>query len=169
MKDRAVTLAREWGAKLSFVYAIDVAGIPCDDVNEATAEIARRKTYRLLRAQVGSAGDVMRGLVSDEGNAADVVLKAAQMEGADLIVTATAGFSPLGQLLPGSTTARLVAYAKVPVLVMKKRGVPRYARIVVATDLSDASVAGRNCDGVVPAVAGHALPRLRHTLQRPHH
>jgi nucleotide-binding universal stress UspA family protein len=133
-------LAREWGAKLSFVYAIDVAGIP-REAKEATAEIARRTASRLLRAQASSTADVTPGVVIDEGKAADVVLKAAQMQGAELIVTGTAGFSPLGQLLPGSTTATLVAHAKVPVLVVKKRGVPPYARIVVATDLSDASVA----------------------------
>jgi nucleotide-binding universal stress UspA family protein len=79
--------------------------------------------------------------VIDEGNAAAVVLKAAQMEGGDLIVTGTAGISPLGHPLMGSTTARLVAHAMAPVLVVKKRGIPPYARIIVATDLSDASVA----------------------------
>jgi nucleotide-binding universal stress UspA family protein len=70
-----------------------------------------------------------------------VVLGTAKKEGADLIVAGTAGIGLLGQLLLGSTTATLVAHASAPVLVVKKRGTPPYAGIIVATDLSDASVA----------------------------
>ena len=140
-QDRAVTLARRWSAKLTFVYAVDIAGIPSNDLTEPAAETARRRAHRLLQAEVSNAGDVMPKIVVDDGSPAAVVLKAAQMEGAGLIVTGTAGISPLGQLLPGSTTARLVAHAMAPVLVVKKRGLPPYARIIVATDLSDASVA----------------------------
>jgi len=140
-QDRAVTLARGWRAKLIFVYAVDIAGIPSDDGKEPAAETARRRANRLLQAEVSNTGDVMPRIVVDEGNAAAVVLKAAQIEGADLIVTGTAGISPLGQLLLGGTTARLVAHARAPVLVVKKRGIPPYARIIVATDLSDASAA----------------------------
>jgi len=140
-QDRAVTLARGWRAKLIFVYAVDVDRVPSNDLKEPAAEIARRRVYRLLQAEISNAGDVKPGVVIDEGDAAAVVLKAAQMEGADLIVTGTAGISPLGQLLPGSTTARLVAQAVAPVLMVKKRGLPPYARVIVATDLSDASAA----------------------------
>ena len=140
-QDRAVTLARGWRAKLAFVYAVDVAGVPSDAVKEPAAEVARRRAYRLMQAEVSNLGDVMPKVVIDEGNAAAVVLKAAQMEGADLLVTGTAGISPLGQLLPGGTTAKLVAEAMAPVLVVKKRGKPPYNRIIVASDLSDASVA----------------------------
>src|SRR5262249_24894844 len=114
---------------------------PSDHPTEPAAGIARRRAYRLLQAEVCNAGDVTPRIVVEEGHAANVVLKAAQLEGADLIVTGTAGISPLGKFLPGSTTARLVAHAMAPVLVVKKRGRPPYARIIVATDLSEASVA----------------------------
>jgi|SRR5262245_14120918 len=140
-QDRAVTLARGWRAKLIFVYAVDVAGVPTDGLKEPAPEIARRRAYRLLQAEVSNTGDIVPRVVIEEGDAAAVVLKAAQIEGADLIVSGTAGISLLGQLLPGSTTARLVAHAVAPVLVVKKRGLPPYARIIVATDLSDASAA----------------------------
>ena len=140
-QDRAVTLARAWRAQLTFVYAIDLAGMPTEKAKEPATEIARRRANRLLQAEVSNTGDVRPRIVIDEGNAAAVVLKAAQMEGADLIVTGTAGLSPLGQLLLGGTTARLVAQATAPVLVVKKRGKSPYARIIVATDLSGASIA----------------------------
>ena len=140
-QDRAVALARAWRAKLVFVHAIDVVEIPSDQVKEPAAEIARRKAYRLLQTEVTKAPDVTPRVVIDEGNAAAVVLKAAQSESADLIVAGTAGIGPLGQLLLGSTTAKLVAHASAPILVVKKRAGSPYTKIVVATDLSDASLA----------------------------
>ena len=140
-QDRAVTLAKSWNAKLTFVYAVDVADIPKDGVTERAAEIARRRAYRLLQAEVRNTGEVTPRVVIDEGNAADVVLETAQKEGADLIVAGTTGVSPLGQLLLGSTTARLVTHARPPVVVVKKRGTAPYKGIIVATDLSEASVA----------------------------
>jgi nucleotide-binding universal stress UspA family protein len=140
-QDRAVTLAREWRAKLIFVHAIDVAEIPSDQVKEPAAEIARRRAYRFLQTEVTKTRDVTPRAVIDEGNAAAVVLETAQREGADLIAAGTAGLGPLGQLLLGSTTAKLVAHARAPVLVVKKRGTYPYTRIIVATDLSDASLA----------------------------
>jgi nucleotide-binding universal stress UspA family protein len=140
-QDRAVALARAWRAKLTFVYVVDVAEIPSDKVREPAAQIARRRAYRMLQAAVGNTGDVTPRVVIDEGNAPAVILETAQKEGADLIVAGTAGVGPLGQLLLGSTTAMLVAHARAPVLVVKKRGTPPYGGIIVATDLSDASLA----------------------------
>jgi len=140
-QDRAVTLARAWRAQLTFVYAIDLAGMPTEKAKEPATEIARRRAYRLLQAELSHSDGVTPRIVIDDGNAAAVVLKAAETEGGDLIVTGTAGISPLGQLFAGRTTAKLVAHAMAPVLVVKKRGIPPYARIIVATDLSDASVA----------------------------
>jgi nucleotide-binding universal stress UspA family protein len=164
-QDRAVALAREWGAKLTFVYAVDVAEILSDEVNEPAAQIARRRAYRLLHTEVSRTGDVTPTVVIDEGNAAVVILETAQKEGADLIVAGTAGFSPLGQFLLGSTTATLVAHAKAPVLVVKKRGRSPYARIVVTTDLSDASVAA-----LESAMAWFQPPQitLYHTFDMPY-
>jgi nucleotide-binding universal stress UspA family protein len=140
-QDRAVTLAREWGATLTFVYAIDVAEIPTDDVKESSVEMIRRRAHRWLQAEGSNTRDVTPKVVIEEGNAAAVVLEIARMEGADLIVTGTAGIGPLGQLLLGSTTARVVTHATSPVLVVKKRGTAPYAGVIVGSDLSDASVA----------------------------
>jgi nucleotide-binding universal stress UspA family protein len=140
-QDRAVTLAREWSAKLTFVHAVDVAEIPTDEVKEPAAQIARRRAFRLLQAEVSNTGDVTPRVVIDEGSAPTVILETARREEADLIVAGTAGIGPLGQFLLGSTTATLVAHATAPVLVVKKRGAPPYGGIIVATDLSDASLA----------------------------
>jgi len=115
--------------------------MPTEEAKEPVTEIARRRAYRRLQAEFSHSDGVTPRIVIDEGNAAAVVLKAADTEGGDLIVTGTAGISPLGQLFAGRTTAKLVAHAMAPVLVVKKRGIPPYARIIVATDLSDASVA----------------------------
>jgi nucleotide-binding universal stress UspA family protein len=138
-QDRAVGLARAWNAKLTFVSAIDVADLPNDELKESAPEIARRRTHRLLRAEVSNTRDVIPKVVIHQGNAAAVVLRTAQLEGADLIIAGTAGIDALGRPLLGGTTAELVAHASVPVLIAKKRGTRPYARILVATDLSDAS------------------------------
>jgi len=140
-QDRAVGLARVWNAKLTFVCAIDVADVPSNEVKESAADIARRRAYRLLRAEASATRDITPRIVIDEGNAAAVVLETAKMEGAHLIVAGTGGIGPVGQLILGSTTAELVEHAGVPVLVVKKRGTRPYNKIAVATDLSDASVA----------------------------
>jgi len=140
-QDRAVTLARDWRAKLTFVYAIEVADMPIDHTKEAAVETTRRRAHRWLQAEVSNAGEVTPSVVVEQGNAATVVLEAAQREGADLIVTGSAGIGALGQFLLGSTTKSLVAHARTPVLVVKKRGTRRYARVIVGTDLSEASVA----------------------------
>ena len=140
-QDRAVTLARAWRATLTFVHAIDVAEIPTDDAKGSAAEIIRRRAHRWLQAESRNTGAVTPKLVIEEGDAAAVILETARMEAADLIVTGAAGLGPLGQLLLGSTTAKLVAQARAPVLVVKKRGIPPYARVIVGSDLSDASVA----------------------------
>jgi nucleotide-binding universal stress UspA family protein len=139
-QDRAVTLARDWGAKLTFVYALELADIPTDATKEAAVAVARRRAHRWLQAEASNAGDITPRVVVEQGNAAAVVLEAAEREGADLIVAGTAGIGPLGQFLLGSTTKRLVTRAGVPVLVVKKRGTPGYTRVIVGTDLSDASV-----------------------------
>src|SRR5262245_25002111 len=130
-QDRAVTLAREWGARLTFVHAIDVAEPPSDEVKEPVAKIARCRAYRLLQAEVSNIGDVTPRCVVEEGSAPAVVLETAQREGAGLVVAGTAGIGPIGQLLLGSTTAALVVHARVPALVVKKRGTPPYAGVIV--------------------------------------
>jgi nucleotide-binding universal stress UspA family protein len=119
-QDRAVGLARAWNAKLTFVSAIDVADLPNDELKESAPEIARRRTHRLLRAEVSNTRDVIPKVVIHQGNAAAVVLRTAQLEGADLIIAGTAGIDALGRLLLGGTTAELVAHASVPVLIGKK-------------------------------------------------
>src|SRR5262245_43826901 len=108
-QDRAVTLAKGGNGSLTFVYAIDVADIPSDEAKDPAAEIARRRAHRLLLAEVSNTGGLTPKVVIGEGNAAEVVLETAQKEGADLIVAGTAGMGPLGQLLLGSTTGKLVS------------------------------------------------------------
>lgn len=63
-----------------------------------------------MQTEVGNTVDVSPRIVIDEGNAAAVVLEAAQRERANLIVTGTAGMGPVGQFFMGSTTVKLVAH-----------------------------------------------------------
>lgn len=140
-QDRALELARDWKATLTVVHAIDVADVPTDEPTTPAAEVARIRALRLLRAEEKGMIDVAPDIVVAEGSPPDVVLDVARRQSTDLILTGIAGNGPLGQLILGSTATTLVRKATVPVVVVKKRAQSPYGRVVVASDLSDASVA----------------------------
>ncbi|MEQ1941917.1 universal stress protein [Mesorhizobium sp. VNQ89] len=136
-QDRAIRLARDWNAKLTVVHALDTLDAPNDQPSRPTAEGARSRAFSLLREQFDKDVEV----VVEEGKPGDVVLQAAEARPVDLIVTGIAGNDPIAQSIFGSATSKLVRKAAAPVLVVKKRGLEPYRRIVVATDLSAASAA----------------------------
>jgi nucleotide-binding universal stress UspA family protein len=136
-QDRAIGLARDWNAKLTVVHALDALDAPNDQPSRPTAEGARSRAFSLLREQFAKDVEV----VVEEGKPGDVVLHAAEARPIDLIVTGVAGNDPIAQSIFGSSTSKLVRSAAAPVLVVKKRGLEPYRRIVVATDLSAASAA----------------------------
>ncbi len=136
-QDRAIRLARDWNAKLTVVHALDALDAPNDQPSRPTAEGARSRAFSLLREQFDKDVEV----VVEEGKPGDVVLQAAEARPVDLIITGVAGNDPIAQSIFGSATSKLVRKAAAPVLVVKKRGLEPYRRIVVATDLSAASAA----------------------------
>ena len=139
--DRAIGLAREWKARLTIVHALDVVDVPNDRPSAAAGEHARIRALHLMHGDLGNATDVARDFVVAEGKPADVVLRVAHEKAIDLILTGIAGNNPLVQSVLGNTTTALVRKAAVPVLVVKKRGLKPYSRVVVASDLSEASIA----------------------------
>ena len=56
------------------------------------------------------------------GEAAQQIVKYAQAEGIDLIVTGTRGHGALASIALGSVTMKLLALSKVPVLVIPSKG-----------------------------------------------
>ena len=139
--DRAVALASGWGAQLVAVHALAGGGIGADTLAipswrrppdpQKLAEARARAELREL-----SPNSV---IVIEPGDPTDVIMRAAETHGCDLIVTGVARHEPLGRLVLGSTVERLARRSRVPVLVVRKRGHRPYRHVVAATDFSEAS------------------------------
>jgi nucleotide-binding universal stress UspA family protein len=137
--DRAALLASEWQARLFIVHALEDATGALDEVpswrrSPDPQHLAESRVRSELRESCPG-GTV----VIERGEAADVILRAAETHACGLILTGVARNEPLGRLLLGSTVNGLVRRAKIPTLVVRKRGHRPYRRIVVAVDFSDSS------------------------------
>ena len=111
------------------------------------------------------------------GNAADVILEAADRHAADLVAMGTQGLGGFRKLILGSTTECVLRSARTPVLVVPPHapesvvldaGAARLepGRVLVATDFSDTSLAAVQWaadvarDIKVPLVLSHAVSRV---------
>jgi len=123
--DAAVTLARQFGAKVRLVHAYDVpipmvspyeVAIP-EPYLEETRRVAAEKLAVLVQ-RVSTEG-VKADSVLSEVPAADAIVRAAEEAKADLIVIGTRGHTGLKHLLLGSVAERTVRLAPCPVLTVK--------------------------------------------------
>lgn len=137
--DRAVALAREWRARLGVVHALDALDAPNDHPSRPALRDAVARARRLMEADLAGVSGVEADLFVARGRPDEVVRDVAQKEGSGLIVTGIAGNDPIDQPLMGNTTARLARLGSIPVLIVKRRMRAPYARVVVASDLSDSS------------------------------
>jgi nucleotide-binding universal stress UspA family protein len=141
--DRAALLAAKWQARLVIAHALE---------EDATAALGRTEPVPSWRRpaeqqQVAESrirselGEICPGatVVIERGDAADVVLRAAETHRSGLILTGVARNEPLGRLVLGSTVNHLVRHSQIPVLVVRKRGRRPYRHVVVAVDFSDSS------------------------------
>jgi nucleotide-binding universal stress UspA family protein len=140
--DRAVQLARQWKAELVVLTVIEPSSAPSRRPSDAPswrrAPDARERARRhLTRDAVAS--DVSMSLHIEEGDVLQAVLRVADAQQCDLIVTGIARDEWLGRLLLGSTVDALVRRSPVPVLVVRTRVRTPYRRALIASDLSEAS------------------------------
>ncbi|MFN6996120.1 MAG: universal stress protein, partial [Aquincola tertiaricarbonis] len=142
--DRAVLLAREWGARLVVVTVPERAQLgqlqaqgPLALTGEE-AELLQAQARRRLQAELGEAG-VPYDVQVAHGPVGAALLKVADEQRCDLIVTGTARAHGLGRLVLGSTVDLLVRRSPVPVLVVRQRGRRAYPRLIVASDWSPPS------------------------------
>jgi nucleotide-binding universal stress UspA family protein len=139
--DRAASLAQQWQAKLVVLHVLEQGPSGA----ELTALPSWRRPLDPLRVARKQLLDDIGGLAEtatvliDEGEAADAILRTAEVEACDLVLTGVARDEPLGRLVLGTSVDRLLRRSRVPVLVVKKRARQPYRRIVVATDFSDSS------------------------------
>jgi nucleotide-binding universal stress UspA family protein len=110
-------LAKDMGACLTVVYVehLPVVGPPELERSHRMAErrVARRVVKALMPLTVPWDLEVGGGDVAEE------VRRVARERGADLIVVGTRGQGPIGRLLGGSVSTRVVHHADRPVLVVR--------------------------------------------------
>jgi nucleotide-binding universal stress UspA family protein len=137
--DRAVDLARRWGARLLIVHAVEESAVRTDQPSwrrgADPVETARWKLHFDYPGWEGvdTAIDIRRG------KPAEIVLEAASRENTDLIITGIAREDVYGRDDLGALVPELARRANAPVLVVKKRLHTEPRRVVVATDLTDTS------------------------------
>lgn len=131
--DRALTCARAWDAQLLVAVMQEQAF-----ASDAARVERERQLGAMLREEV-QADDISLRIRLEHGEPADLAAAIAADEGSELIVTGIARSSPVSDILLGRTVDRVLRKAVVPVLVVRRRGRIDYRRIVVGSDLSEAS------------------------------
>lgn len=139
-RDRAVMLARLWKARLTAVHVLDVLDIPNDQASRPSLAGASVRAERLLRADFADVHDIAVNFDVGSGRPGDFILATATKEACDLVVTGIAGNEPMGQSLLGSTVTTIARAASVPVLIVKSPPTDLYRRVIVASDLLEASM-----------------------------
>ena len=117
-----------------------------------------------ISQQVKRYGDAGWRLITEFGSPARQILRAAQAEGAELIVVGLGRHGRLAQMLGAETAARVARHAQVPVLAVSTRTWPARHCAVVAVDFGDASVrAAREAITLLEAPARLHLVHVRST------
>jgi nucleotide-binding universal stress UspA family protein len=145
--DRAAVLKAHFGAELMVLHVLEESEVPSSSAlsfswppaetqgpNRERTEIARSQ----LRADLRDAGEGVEIRV-EEGHPAGVVLRVADEEGCDLIVTGVARNEKLGRFSLGKTVDAVLRNATRPVLIVTDRARAPYRDVVVAVDLSRTS------------------------------
>ena len=129
---RAISFARENGAKITFLYAKPEYPITYFDfgegalINPNTAETFARMTEQQAEAILGTCSKLAQeagvdcksiAVTSDLPHTA--IIEAAAQYGCDLIFMASHGRRGLSGLLLGSETQKVLTHSKVPVLVYR--------------------------------------------------
>jgi nucleotide-binding universal stress UspA family protein len=135
--DRAVQLAKEWGAVLTFCHVVEASsarpiGIErrIRNVDAEMAELEKRARAVLKQA-------VWKHVVI--GDPAERVVEHARAIKSDFVVTGPAQAKAYGEKLLGSTAARILRQAHVPVLAVRRRAAGAYKNIAVSVDFSTTS------------------------------
>ena len=119
----ALDLAALARARLSVVSVATLPEPPTEVETQATIESATRHYEKLfdgLRRQAQERSVTLQTYVR-VGYPADQILRAAVQQGADLIVVGHRGRSAVAEWVSGSTSRRIVAHARCPVLVVRAR------------------------------------------------
>lgn len=130
--DRAVALARHFGASLTILNVVD------DDLPARVADHQKLCAEEILSEQVGRLTDLGAATVSSRvvfGQDWKSVVDYADHEDVDLIILGLHRSEREG-LFRGTTVERVMRHSAVPVLVVKDRATAPYQRVAVGIDFS---------------------------------
>ena len=119
----ALDLATVTRARLSVVSVASPPEPPTEVETQAAIEMATRhyeSLFETLRRQAQERNVTLNTYIR-VGHPADQILKTAVQQGADFIVVGHRGRSAIAEWVTGSTSRRVVAHAKCPVLVVRAR------------------------------------------------
>lgn len=134
--NRAVLLAQQTGARLTFVHAVD----PRRSERQRRAQVNRAYVQLLSKVDqaFGSAAAAI-DVVVKAGGRLDVIVKVAKDANAGLVVLAAPQQQRLDSIF-GTTAERLLRTIRQPVLVVHRYVESSYRRVAMAVDLSNTSV-----------------------------
>ncbi len=137
--DRAVMLAAEWRAQLLVLHVLEEENVLADQGKPVP--VWRRppdpKSVAKRRIEADLKGLAVSPIVFiEKGDPGEVILRVAEVQGCDLVVTGLARDEPLGRFSPGATVDRLLRQSGVLLLVVKERPRRSYRDVVVAADFS---------------------------------
>ena len=124
--DYAVSLAKQFGAKLTLLNVVEPVATPdfayyplLMENDKVVAETKRRLEQVPIKA--GVASELVEKILVRNGKPHWEITNAAQTLKVDLIVISTHGYSGLAHVFMGSTAERVVRHAECPVLVVRGR------------------------------------------------
>ena len=133
--DRAVELAQEWDAELVILHVVESGAVRPWGIDQRMRNVATEMD-RLVRSAKQACNIVRHTVIGDP---ADRALAHARDIGCDFLITGPAQGKIVGEKLLGSTAARIVRRAAVPVLAVRRRPEGPYRNIVSAVDFSNPS------------------------------
>jgi nucleotide-binding universal stress UspA family protein len=141
--DRSAQLARQWGAQLLIVHALDPSGPSLSEAADLDPSLRRAPDPALtiqdqIRRDLREEVDHLKINV-EKGDPAQIILNAAEREGCELIIVGLARDQLFGRMLIGSTVEHLVRKSPVSVLVVKSRPNGPYKDVLVGTDFTPES------------------------------
>lgn len=167
--DRATQLAARWDAELFIVHAMEGLGETSPKYQGLPSWRRPRESIAMFEARIREdvRGECPRLKVHvAEGDAAKVILEAAEREACDLVVMGAGrqrmfGWPPLAR-----TIDELFRRSPVSVLVVKRRPRGPYAHILVGTDFSEEACSGLEFAGnTFPDAARFAV---MHAFEQPY-
>jgi len=157
-RERAIQLAREWGARLIVLHVLPEPASAAEAVEEQ--ETAARAEARLCTEVQAQDIEVVTRLAF--GDVVKEILRASAEIAADLIVMGISRHDDIGDYVVGTTVERVIQRGSVSTLVVKEQAGLSYCNLLVGTDFSTGSiVALRAAFALFPAASVTLLHAYR--------